>query len=81
MHFPLEDVEANVRHFIASVKRATGNAKDPAAKDRKLKSAGGARPGELDTLYLHSFSIDAVCSDTYPQGNPELSTRSRDSDS
>ncbi|KAF9055885.1 ribosomal protein L1-like protein [Panaeolus papilionaceus] len=44
MHFPLEDVEANVRHFIASVKRATGNAKDPAAKDRKLKSAGGARP-------------------------------------
>lgn len=44
MHFPVEDVMTNFRHFITSVKRATGNAKDPDAVDRKL-NAGGARPG------------------------------------
>lgn len=44
MHFPLEDIVTNFRHFITSVKRATGNAKDPDAADRKLNSSG-ARPG------------------------------------
>lgn len=44
MHFPVEDIVTNFRHFITSVKRATGNAKDPDAVDRKLNS-GGARPG------------------------------------
>ena len=43
MHFPLEDIVTNFRHFITSVKHATGNAKDPNA-DQKLNS-GGARPG------------------------------------
>ncbi|KAF8963941.1 ribosomal protein L1-like protein [Flammula alnicola] len=44
MTFPVTDVETNFRQFIASVKRATGNAKDTDAAERKLKSAGGARP-------------------------------------
>ena len=44
MHFPVEDVVTNFHHFITSVKRATGNAKDPDAADRKLNSSG-ARPG------------------------------------
>jgi hypothetical protein len=42
MHFPVEDIVTNFRHFITSVKRATGNAKDPDAVDRKL-NPGGAR--------------------------------------
>ena len=46
MHFPVEDIVTNFRHFITSVKRATGNARDPDAVDRKLNS-GGARPGML----------------------------------
>ena len=44
MHFSVEDIVTNFRHFITSVKRATGNARDPSAADRKLNS-GGARPG------------------------------------
>lgn len=44
MHFPVEDIVTNFRHFITSIKRATGNAKDPDAADRKL-NAGAARPG------------------------------------
>jgi len=44
MDFPVEDVVTNFNQFITSVKRATGNAKDPDAADRKLRSAGGSRP-------------------------------------
>ena len=44
MHFPVEDVVTNFRHFIISVKRATGNARDLDATDRKSNSSG-ARPG------------------------------------
>jgi large subunit ribosomal protein L1 len=29
LHFPVEDVVKNVRHFVTVVKRATGNQKDP----------------------------------------------------
>ncbi|KAJ3512510.1 hypothetical protein NLJ89_g3477 [Agrocybe chaxingu] len=43
MQFPVEDVVTNVRHFLASVKRATGNSKEADAADRKLKSSGGTR--------------------------------------
>ncbi|KAF4611951.1 hypothetical protein D9613_004166 [Agrocybe pediades] len=44
MDFPMEDVVTNFRQFLSSVKRATGNSKEQDAGDRKLKSAGGARP-------------------------------------
>jgi hypothetical protein len=41
MAFPINDVENNFRQFIVSVKRATGNAKDPDAVDRKVQNSGG----------------------------------------
>jgi hypothetical protein len=46
MTFPVDDVETNIRAFLDSVKRATGNAKSTDPADRKLKSSGGARPGQ-----------------------------------
>ncbi|KAH7915707.1 ribosomal protein L1 [Hygrophoropsis aurantiaca] len=38
MHFPVEDVIKNVRMFVTSVKRVTGNQKDTESTDRKSKS-------------------------------------------
>jgi hypothetical protein len=46
MTFSVSDVETNVRAFVDSVKRATGNAKSLDSSDRKLKSSGGSRPGQ-----------------------------------
>jgi hypothetical protein len=46
MTFPITDVETNVRAFVDSVKRATGNAKNLDSSEHKLKSSGGSRPGE-----------------------------------
>ncbi len=43
MHFPVDDVVRNIRHFMASVKRVTGNAKDE--ESRRAKNAG-AKPGK-----------------------------------
>ncbi|KAG6846059.1 hypothetical protein H0H87_006423 [Tephrocybe sp. NHM501043] len=44
MHFPVDDMIKNIRHFMASVKRVTGNTKE-AEDSRKLKNPG-AKPGE-----------------------------------
>lgn len=44
MSFPMEDVVNNFRHFLLSVKRATGNSKESDNTDRK---SGGAKPGEV----------------------------------
>jgi len=44
MTFPITDVETNVRAFVDSVKRATGNAKSLDSSERKVKAAGGSRP-------------------------------------
>jgi large subunit ribosomal protein L1 len=49
MHFPVEDVVKNVRYFMSSVKRVTGNSKE-AEEGRKSKNSG-AKPGEST---LHS---------------------------
>ncbi|PFH52317.1 hypothetical protein AMATHDRAFT_74365 [Amanita thiersii Skay4041] len=38
MHFPVEDVIKNVRYFLSSVKRATGNAKEDDTKKAKSTS-------------------------------------------
>ena len=75
MAFPVGDVETNFRQFIASVKRATGNAKDP-----DVKSAGGPRPS--------TSRIQAVCADllkltlfpysyAYHQGHDQFFSRTR----
>jgi large subunit ribosomal protein L1 len=45
MHFPVDDVVKNIRHFMSSVKRVTGNTKE-AEDSRKLKNSG-AKPGKL----------------------------------
>lgn len=44
MHFPIEDVVKNVRYFINSVKRATGNTKEAELKQPKNV---GNKPGVL----------------------------------
>jgi len=46
MTFPITDVETNVRAFVDSVKRATGNAKSLDSSERKVKASGGSRPGQ-----------------------------------
>lgn len=45
MHFAIEDVVKNVRHFMSSVKRATGNMKE--AEDSRQSKNSGAKPGKL----------------------------------
>lgn len=45
MSFSVTDVETNVRAFMDSVKRATGNAKNLDSLERTVKSSGGSRPG------------------------------------
>ena len=44
MHFPVDDVVKNVRHFMSSVKRVTGNTKET-EDSRRLKNSG-AKPGK-----------------------------------
>lgn len=41
----MDDVVTNFRQFLTSVKKATGNSKEPEAADRKSKNSGGGRPG------------------------------------
>ena len=58
IHFPVDDVVTNFRHFITSVKRATGNVKDPDAADRK--SSSGARGMHISqplSEYLTNFYL------------------------
>ncbi|KAG6851368.1 hypothetical protein H0H93_005766 [Arthromyces matolae] len=43
MHFPVEDMLKNIRHFMTSVKKVTGNTKE-AAGNQKSK-ASGSKPG------------------------------------
>lgn len=42
LHFPVQDVVQNIRHFLASVKKVTGNARDADARRTK---GSGPRPG------------------------------------
>jgi len=42
MHFPVDDVVKNVRHFMSSVKRVTGNTKE--AEDSRRSKNSGAKP-------------------------------------
>lgn len=48
MNFPIEDVIRNARHFLTTVKKATGNLAD---KDVR-QSKGGPKPG----LYTYTES-------------------------
>ncbi len=55
LHFPVDDVVKNVRHFMTSVKRVTGNQRDK--EDKKT-----AKPGKYFThptlqIYLSLLSL------------------------
>lgn len=52
MNFPIEDVIRNARHFLTTVKKATGNLAD---KDVR-QSKGGPKPG----LYILILSLNIV---------------------
>jgi len=51
MDFPVEDVVKNVRHFISSVRKATGNTKEA---QQSNKGKGSPRPGM-------SFTFHPIC--------------------
>jgi large subunit ribosomal protein L1 len=52
MHFPVEDVVKNIRHFLSSVKRVTGNAKEE--ENRKSKSSGAKPVTVISKVMLSS---------------------------
>lgn len=57
MYFSADDVVRNIRHFLSSVKRVTGNAKD---EGRRAKNAG-AKPGEPQAIvYDVDVSLNSV---------------------
>lgn len=53
MFFPVDDVVKNVRHFLGSVKRATGNEKDTESDTKKSK---GPKAGKLTQIFAPSVS-------------------------
>ncbi|KAG5718700.1 50S ribosomal protein L1 [Termitomyces sp. T112] len=53
MHFPIEDTMKNIRHFMASVKRVTGNTKE-AEDSRKLKNSGAKPVTNISKVMLSS---------------------------
>jgi hypothetical protein len=57
MTFSMTDVETNVRAFVDSVKRATGNAKILDSSERKVKAAGGSRPGQVISSIGHAIYL------------------------
>lgn len=75
MSFSKEDIVNNFTQFILSVKRATGNARDPDASDRKLMSAGGARPGTLAEKLVMGNLLTIFYSDPNIQSHAQLISR------
>ncbi len=74
MHFPVDDVVKNVRHFLTAVKRITGNSKEAEIQKSKNQAAKpGERPASTSSLQDLTYT-----SHNYQQGDAQLSTRSRD---
>jgi large subunit ribosomal protein L1 len=48
MNFPVDDMIKNIRSFMTSVKRVTGNTKE--AADTRASKSGSAKPGECATF-------------------------------
>lgn len=61
MNFPVEDVVKNVRQFMTSVKKATGNMKD--ASERKAAKGTGPKPGTL----IQYVGADGTVTHIHPQ--------------
>ncbi|KAJ3571558.1 hypothetical protein NP233_g3677 [Leucocoprinus birnbaumii] len=53
LHFPVDDVIQNVRHFLASVKKVTGNTLDR-AESRKLRGSGPRPVTTISKVMLSS---------------------------
>ncbi|KAG6813992.1 hypothetical protein H0H92_004485 [Tricholoma furcatifolium] len=53
MHFPVDDMVKNIRHFMASVKKVTGNTKE-AEDSRKLKNSGSKPVTNITKVLLSS---------------------------
>jgi large subunit ribosomal protein L1 len=53
MHFPVEDVIKNVRAFVSSVKRATGNRE----ADQAEKKKDSTKPGKLTFALRRSVAL------------------------
>ncbi|EKM83998.1 hypothetical protein AGABI1DRAFT_81729 [Agaricus bisporus var. burnettii JB137-S8] len=52
LHFPVEDVVQNIRHFLASVKKVTGNTRD--AEARRMKGSGPRPVTTISKVMLSS---------------------------
>ncbi|KIL71606.1 hypothetical protein M378DRAFT_155201 [Amanita muscaria Koide BX008] len=52
MHFPIDDVLRNIRHFLSSVKRATGNTKEE--ESRRTKNVGAKPVTAITKVMLSS---------------------------
>ncbi|KAK2461489.1 hypothetical protein APHAL10511_005952 [Amanita phalloides] len=52
IHFPVEDVVRNIRFFLSSVKRVTGNAKDE--ENRRARTAGAKPVTNINKVMLSS---------------------------
>lgn len=73
LHFPIDDVVKNVRHFMTSVKRVTGNQRDK--EDKKT-----AKPGKYFTHPTSDLSEFAFHpSYLHIQSNAQFRTRARHS--
>ncbi|KAF9451373.1 ribosomal protein L1 [Macrolepiota fuliginosa MF-IS2] len=53
LHFPTKDVIQNIRHFLASVKKVTGNTRD-GADSRRVKSSGPRPVTTISKVMLSS---------------------------
>lgn len=63
MHFPVDDVMKNIRHFMSSVKRVTGNTKE--AEDSRRSKNSGAKPGKstskfVTLLYVNHYPVTVI---------------------
>ena len=74
MNFPVDDVVKNIRQFMISVKKATGNMRD----DSGLKAAKGAgpKPGTSLRQLFNCYPLPTeLASYSDQEGHPELETR------
>jgi hypothetical protein len=72
MDFPVEDVMKNVRAFVNSVKRITGNAKQH--EERQSGTKKDSKPGESSTILQLRFDQSPPQSHYDYKNNPQLNS-------
>jgi hypothetical protein len=75
MDFPVEDVMKNVRAFVNSVKRVTGNTKQ---HEERQSGAKDSKPGESSTILQVRFDQSLPQSHYDYENNPQLNSRTWD---